>query len=83
MITLEEAEQIVIINLPPGTKIHGKATYQDKHLFLAPTPDEAEGAFLPFFSVDTETGEFRDFDLQAYDNPMEVLDLLDPPKEET
>lgn len=76
MISLEEAEQVVLRNVP-GAKIHGKTEYQGMYLFLAPF-EGPEGNLLPFFSVDPQTGAFQDFDIQAYDNPMEVLDLLDP-----
>lgn len=78
-ISLEEAEEVVLYNLP-GAKIHGKAEYEGMYLFLAPFSDPDEGHLLPFFSVDPQTGAFRDFDPQAYDNPLEVLDLLDPPQ---
>lgn len=81
-ISLEEAEQIVLTELPKGTRIVGMTTYQGMHLFLAPGPDPLEGHLLPFFSVDPQTGYFRDFDPQAYDNPLDVLDLLDPPGSE-
>lgn len=76
-ITLEEAEQIVREKLQVQN-VHGKTEYQGLYLFLAPFDDPDEGHLLPFFSVNPETGEFRDFDPQAYDNPHEVLDLLDP-----
>jgi hypothetical protein len=79
VITLDEAAEVVLANLPPGAHIHGKTEYQGMYLFLAPNPDPLEGKLLPFFSVDPQTGAFRDFDPQAYDNPLEVLDLLDPP----
>ena len=77
-ITLEEAEQIVLSTLQIE-KVHGKTEYQGLYLFLAPFDDPDEGHLLPFFSVDPQTGTFRDFDPQAYENPLEVLDLLDPP----
>ena len=77
-ITLEEAEQIVREKLQVQN-VHGKTEYQGLYLFLAPFNDPDEGRLLPFFSVDPESGFFTDFDPQAYDNPLEVLDLLDPP----
>lgn len=77
-ISLQEAEQIVITKLGIE-KVAGKTEYQGLYLFLAPFNDPDEGRLLPFFSVDPETGSFQDFDPQAYDDPIEVLDLLDPP----
>lgn len=78
-VSLDAAEEIVLGNLPEGTRVTNRATYQGKHLFLAPNPDPLEGHLLPFFSVDAETGYFRDFSPQDYDNPLEVLNLLNPP----
>jgi hypothetical protein len=76
-ISLEEAELILHDNLP-GANVVGKTTYEGMHLFLAPWGDPGEGHLLPFFSVDPETGYFSAFDPQAYDNPGEVLGLLNP-----
>jgi hypothetical protein len=76
-ISLDEAELILHDHLP-GANVVGKATYEGMHLFLAPWSDPDEGHLLPFFSVDPETGYFSDFDPQAYDNPGEVLGLLNP-----
>lgn len=77
-ISLEEAEQLVLKNLPEGSKVVGKVDYQGMYLFLAPSPDPFEGYLDPFFSVDPETGYFRDFSPQDYDNPAELLNLLQP-----
>jgi hypothetical protein len=76
---LEQAEQIVLDTLPEA-QVVGKVEYQGLYLFLAPWGDPDEGHLLPFFSVDPESSEFRDFDPQAYDNPLEVLGLLNPPQ---
>lgn len=79
-ISLEQAEMIVLSKLPEATVV-GKTEYQGLYLFLAPSSDPDEGFLLPFFSVDPHSGSFRDFDPQAYDNPLEVLNLLNPPTE--
>lgn len=80
-VTLQEAEEIVLQNLPQGTKIVGRAEYEGMYLFLAPGPDPLEGHLDPFFSVNPETGYFRDFSPQDYDNPGELLAILNPPQE--
>lgn len=76
MLKMEDARAIVLKNLPPGTEITGAVENGDEFLFLAPFPDEAEGAFLPFFSVDAETGAFQDFDPMVYENSGELITLL-------
>lgn len=79
MLTLDEAESILLKIRPSGTTIYGRATYEGKHLFLAPWPDPLEGHLLPFFSVDPKTGKMEDFSPQDYDRPGEILALLNPP----
>lgn len=76
MIKMEEARAIVLANLPPGSEIKGEFDNDGVFLFLAPFPDEAEGSFLPFFSVDAETGTFQDFDPTEYDNSGELITIL-------
>lgn len=75
-VTFEQARNIVLTQGPPGVHITGETEYQGKFLFLAPNPDPLEGHLDPFFSVDVETGYFRDFSPADYDNPGEVIDLL-------
>lgn len=75
MLKMEEARAIVEKNLP-GCEIKGAVDNGDEFLFLAPFPDLDEGSFLPFFSVDAETGAFIDFDPTEYENSAELIDLL-------
>lgn len=75
-ISLEEAEQIVLANLPEGATVLGKVEYEGKYLFLAPNPDPLEGNLDPFFSVDPQSGFFRDFSPQDYDEPAQLIGLL-------
>lgn len=81
-ITLQEAEEIVLQNLPTGASVVGRAEYEGMYLFLAPFPDPDEGHLDPFFSVDPNTGAFRDFSPQDYNNPGELLNILNPPTPE-
>lgn len=80
-VSLEEARLIVLNGLPDGASINGETEYEGKYLFLAPNPDPLEGHLDPFFSVEIETGYFRDFSPQDYDNPREIIDRLTRPKE--
>lgn len=73
---MEEARAILLEKLPPGSEIKGEVDNGEEFLFLAPFPDEEEGSFLPFFSVDAETGAFSDFDPTEYDNSGELIALL-------
>lgn len=76
-ITLDDAEKIVLEKLPDGSTVEAAIEYQNKYLFLAYWPDPLEGRLDPFFSVDPNTGFFRDFSPSDYDNPLEVIQALD------
>ena len=75
-VTLEEARQIVLKGLPEGSHILGEMEYEGKYLFLAPNPDPLEGHLDPFFSVDVETGYFRDFSPFDYEDSRMVIEAL-------
>lgn len=75
-VSIEKARQIVLHGLPEGAKIIGETEEAGKYLFLAPNPDPLEGNLDPFFSVEIDTGYFRDFSPQDYDNPREIIERL-------
>mgnify|MGYP003404185214 CR=1 FL=1 len=77
--TIEEAETHLLSVRPPGTRVIGGMFYEGMYLFLAPSPDPLEGFLLPFFSVNPETEEVRDFSPQDYDDPMAILSVLNQP----
>lgn len=60
MPNLNEAKKIVLENIPDGD-IQGSIEYNNLYVFMVFTPDEEEGQFDPFYSVNKETGEFSDF----------------------
>lgn len=74
--SIEEAEKIVIKNLPKGTVVKGGVDYQNHYLFIAHRPDPLEGYLDPFFSVEKSSGYFRDFSPMDYDEPLEVINAL-------
>lgn len=81
-VTLEEARKIVLDTMPKGSVIKSAITYEGKYLFIAHWPDPLEGHLDPFFSVDPDTEEFRDFNPGYYDEPRKVIDALNAALEE-
>ncbi len=75
-ISIIEAHNIVLRNLPKGTEIKGSTEEGNFYLFIAIWPDPLEGHLDPFFSVDKNTGAFRDFSPQDYDQPLDILNRL-------
>lgn len=76
MITLPQAEKMVIAFLDPGTKITASILYGDEWMFIAIRPDVLEGRFDPFVKVNKNTGDIIDFSPQDYDNPLDILNQL-------
>lgn len=74
--TMTQAVLIVKKNLN-NCKIISGINFEDKYLFIAHRSDPVEGNFMPFFSVDKKTGNFRDFSPQEFPNPLEIITLLD------
>lgn len=76
-VTIKAAEKIVLEKLPQGSVVKSAIEYEGKYLFIAYRPDPFEGFLDPFFSVEKDTGFFRDFNPTDYDNSLEVLNSLD------
>ena len=76
MLSMSDAEKVLLKNRPAGSEIKGKTLHEGKYLFIAHWPDPLEGTLDPFFSVDAKTGEFSDFSPQDYNNPREIIDKL-------
>lgn len=75
-ITLADARQIVIQNLPSGSEIKGSTEEGDCFLFIVITPDPLEGHLDPFYSVNKNTGVLIDFSPQDYSNSLDILKRL-------
>ncbi len=76
MLTLQEARNIVLAKLPPGSEIKGSTEEGDFFLFIAVNPDPFEGHLDPFYSVNKNTGAFIDFSPQDFPNPLDILKRL-------
>jgi len=61
--TEDEALQIAMKYMAPGSTFIKSATYGNLYIFQINGPDPAEGNLDPFFSVDKTTGEFSDFSI--------------------
>lgn len=60
MLSFEEARKIAQDSYPEG-RIELQVGYRDLYLFQIFDEDPNEGEMDPFYSVDMNTGEFRDF----------------------
>lgn len=75
-LTINDARDIVLKNLPKGSEIKGSTIEGNFYLFIATNPDPLEGHLDPFYSVNKNTGAFRDFSPQDYDQPLDILNRL-------
>jgi hypothetical protein len=75
MLNILEATSIVHKNLPNGN-IKAFIDYQDLFIFQVFTDDDLEGQFDPFFSVNKETGDFRDFSILTDGDTQEIAKLF-------
>ena len=71
MLTEQQARDIFSAAVPDAP-IQAQVLYRDVYLFrvIFPSPEEAE--FDPFFSVDVETGEVRDFNVMLDGDLTEI-----------
>lgn len=51
-------------------------TYGNLYLILAPRSDPVEGVWDPYFSVDMNTGEARDYSILQDGKSREIADLF-------
>jgi len=77
MITIEDAEKIVLTVLPEGTTVIASAQYKYDYLFVVNNEEDIlEGNLDPFFKVNALTGEFCDFSPMQYPDPSLVWKQL-------
>ena len=62
MLSIEEAEATVKVNLPRSTILQG-VEYEDLYIYLVNTHLPEEELFDPFYSVNKKTGVFSDFSI--------------------
>jgi hypothetical protein len=80
MLSLKEATDIVGEWIPNGN-IQAVIDYKDVYLFQVFTDDALEGQWDLFFSVNKETGEFRDFSITTDGEPGEITRLFQMAKQ--
>jgi hypothetical protein len=74
-VNLEKAIGIVKKNIPEG-KIDAHIRYHDLYLFRVFMDNGLEKGMDPFYSVNVNTGEFRDFSILTDGDIDEILDLF-------
>lgn len=75
MLNINQAIEIIKKNLPNG-KIQAHIVYGGVFLFQVFRDDPFEEEMDPYFSVDQETGEFRDFSIFDDGNFDEIAQLF-------
>lgn len=74
MLNINQATEIVRKAIPNG-EIQTHIVYNDLYLFQVFTDNPGEGEWDPFYSVNSETGEFSDFSILD-DDITEITDLF-------
>jgi hypothetical protein len=74
-LSLQDATKIVKKALPAG-KIQKSVEYKGLYLFQVFTDDPFEEEMDPFYSVNKETGEFRDFSVITDGDITEIAALF-------
>jgi len=75
MLDLKTATNVVIKNLPNGT-IQCSVEYKDMYLFQVFGDAPGEEEVDPFYSVNKETGEFKEFSILTDGDIGEVVSLF-------
>ena len=75
MLSIKQAVNTVKKTLPDG-RIDSMIVYNGLYIFKVFTEDELEGQMDPFYSVNIETGEFRDFSIITDGNISEIVKLF-------
>lgn len=76
MLSINEAKKIIEKNIPK-CKPQLCILYKNLYVFVVFTDDELEEKMDPFYSVDSDTGEFEDF--AFLDHISEITSLLKNP----
>lgn len=75
MLDINEATKVIKKNIPDG-KIQAMITYNDLYIFQVFTDRPFEEEMDPFYSVNQQTGEFRDFSIITDGDPAKVVSLF-------
>lgn len=79
MLSVKQAVNTVKKNLPGGN-VDSMIVYNGLYVFKVFDNDELEGQMDPFYSVNMETGEFRDFSILTDGNITEIVKLFNESK---
>jgi len=79
MLSPQDATKIVRDNHPNG-KIQTYVTYKNLYLFQVFNNRPFEEEFDPFFSVDMETGEFKEFSILTDGDTSKIISLFEEVK---
>lgn len=74
-VSLQKAINIVKKNIPNG-KIDASIRYRDLYLFKVFIDNGFEKDMDPFYSVNINTGEFRDFSILTDGDTGEIINLF-------
>lgn len=74
-VSLQKAINIIKKNIPNG-KIDASIRYRDLYLFKVFIDNGFEKDMDPFYSVNINTGEFRDFSILTDGNTGEIINLF-------
>lgn len=75
MLSINDAKKIAKKNIPDG-RIISFIVYNGLYVFKVFTDDEYEGQMDPFYSVNIETGEFRDFSILTDGDFDQLIDMF-------
>ena len=75
MVSIIEAEKVIKRELPEG-KVVDRAPYKNLFIFVVDVPSEGEEMMDPYYSVNKETGEFKEFSVTKDINPLELVGLF-------
>lgn len=75
MLNIEQATKIVRKTFPEG-KILSSIDYKNVYIFKIYLPLPEEEGMDPFFSVNKQTGEFRDFSILTDGDITEITELF-------
>jgi hypothetical protein len=75
MLNILAAER-ALLNTVPLIRLQDAVRYKDVYLFRVEFASEEEKDYDPFFSVDVNTGEVRDFSVLTDGDLSEITDLF-------
>lgn len=75
MLSFTQAIDVIKSNIPDGS-IQSAIEYNGLYVFMVFDSDELEGQMDPFYSVDIQTGEFRDFSIITDGDISEINNLF-------